>query len=405
MLAAAAARLGQLAGQLVWWVFIVIRWAHANFVARPCDFFLDSVLGSWEEAVRVSVRESFAWMARAINGLSAQAVSLFVDPNYYDSMRAGRRRPTAWQASCGLLAALPPPCALRQRASAAGLGGRHTLPCLPLPAALVGGAGAPWHIQRRGGEGWAGGAQPRVALAHPFPWTAHLDPSRCAPAATVNTAAATPCHRPAIPAVAWACSLPGFPCEYKASHVFALQARWRGSLALPSAFSMSSSSGRRRSCWQRSAFMQQVASWRCLAADAAGWASCAGPLESGGRQAAAATATATRSWAPLLGCRLHACAAAAASCLTAPQVMMHYWVAPGSVPLNGSKHSLEARAFWCFVARLAEWLHRFSGCRVCHGGGHAAAGAAGGGPHCAGACGDDCFRCGAHQRASAPPAA
>ncbi|EFN54144.1 hypothetical protein CHLNCDRAFT_53131 [Chlorella variabilis] len=112
MLAAAAARLGQLAGQLVWWVFIVIRWAHANFVARPCDFFLDSVLGSWEEAVRVSVRESFAWMARAINGLSAQAVSLFVDPNYYDSMRAGRRRPTAWQASCGLLAALPPPCSL-----------------------------------------------------------------------------------------------------------------------------------------------------------------------------------------------------------------------------------------------------------------------------------------------------
>ncbi|KAI3435938.1 hypothetical protein D9Q98_001996 [Chlorella vulgaris] len=92
-----AARFQQLAGAAVWWVLIVCRWGHATFVALPMNFFLDTVLANYEEAVKSAVREAFSWTARFLNGVAARAVALFVDPEYYDTLRAGRRRPTAWQ--------------------------------------------------------------------------------------------------------------------------------------------------------------------------------------------------------------------------------------------------------------------------------------------------------------------
>jgi hypothetical protein len=38
----------------------------------PMEFFLETVLVNWEEAVKSAVRECFAWMARFLNGLAAQ---------------------------------------------------------------------------------------------------------------------------------------------------------------------------------------------------------------------------------------------------------------------------------------------------------------------------------------------
>ena len=62
----------RLAGAIVWSVLIAVRWAHATFVQRPVDFWLDTVLGNWEEAVKSFFREAFATSARWLNGLSAQ---------------------------------------------------------------------------------------------------------------------------------------------------------------------------------------------------------------------------------------------------------------------------------------------------------------------------------------------
>jgi hypothetical protein len=62
----------RLAGAIVWSVLIAVRWAHATFVQRPVDFWLDTVLGNWEEAVKSFFREAFATLARWLNGLSAQ---------------------------------------------------------------------------------------------------------------------------------------------------------------------------------------------------------------------------------------------------------------------------------------------------------------------------------------------
>jgi hypothetical protein len=67
-----AARFQQLAGAAVWWVLIVCRWGHATFVALPMNFFLDTVLANYEEAVKSAVREAFSWTARFLNGVAAR---------------------------------------------------------------------------------------------------------------------------------------------------------------------------------------------------------------------------------------------------------------------------------------------------------------------------------------------
>jgi hypothetical protein len=72
MLAATVLQFGALAGKLVWLTLIVIRWAHATFVARPVDFWLDTVLGSWEEALKSAVSCAAPVLGFGSNNISCE---------------------------------------------------------------------------------------------------------------------------------------------------------------------------------------------------------------------------------------------------------------------------------------------------------------------------------------------
>ena len=86
------------AGAAVWAVLLVCRWLHAQFIEPVVSFFLDTVLGSWEESMKAGVRETCALASRFTNACSAAAVSLFLDRRYYSRLRSKHTRPTAWQA-------------------------------------------------------------------------------------------------------------------------------------------------------------------------------------------------------------------------------------------------------------------------------------------------------------------
>ena len=62
----------RLAGAVVWYALVALRWGHATFVQRPVEFWLDTVLGNWEEAAKSAVRETFGALTRWINGVAAQ---------------------------------------------------------------------------------------------------------------------------------------------------------------------------------------------------------------------------------------------------------------------------------------------------------------------------------------------
>lgn len=52
--------LSQAAGALLWGVLITLKWMHAQFLQPAADFFLESVLRTWEESVKATIRETFA---------------------------------------------------------------------------------------------------------------------------------------------------------------------------------------------------------------------------------------------------------------------------------------------------------------------------------------------------------
>ena len=170
------------AGAAVWAVLLVSRWLHAQFVEPVVGFFLDTVLGSWEESIKAGVRETCALVSRFTNACSAAAVSLFLDRRYYSRLRSKHTRPSAWQAwwqqqqqagggtffnalveRDGLVGGRSPaPPGLRTPRSGSGTPSRST----PTPTSTLDRDG--WVRSRSGGSssggGMAGGAAAPVPL-------------------------------------------------------------------------------------------------------------------------------------------------------------------------------------------------------------------------------------------------
>jgi hypothetical protein len=92
---------GQLCGALLWATIIILRWLQKQFVHPVAEWWLENVLGSWEESLKSVIRESFGNLTRILNGFFAWVVSLFVDRNYASSQRSRWSRPAAWQSWWG----------------------------------------------------------------------------------------------------------------------------------------------------------------------------------------------------------------------------------------------------------------------------------------------------------------
>lgn len=55
----------------MWYALVVVSWWHATFLVPAVTWWLDTVIGTWEESCKVFVREAFAAGTRLINGAAA----------------------------------------------------------------------------------------------------------------------------------------------------------------------------------------------------------------------------------------------------------------------------------------------------------------------------------------------
>lgn len=108
--------LQRLFGAVVWYVLVVVNWWHGTFLEPAVTWWLDTVLGTWEESLKAFLRESFATATRLLNGTAAFFVSLFFKSGYYEGRAKNRRcgggrrrgarhgaaqRSATWFACCG----------------------------------------------------------------------------------------------------------------------------------------------------------------------------------------------------------------------------------------------------------------------------------------------------------------
>jgi len=76
-------------------------WASGFFTRKVChpivEWWLNSVVATWEETVKSFFREVFFFTIRAVNGFSASFISIFVDKDYYRNIQRGFARKNVWQ--------------------------------------------------------------------------------------------------------------------------------------------------------------------------------------------------------------------------------------------------------------------------------------------------------------------
>lgn len=91
-----AAMLGveQLAGVVVWSCLMVLNWLKAQFLYPLANWWLDSVLGTWEESTKSLLREFSAQTVRILDFCFNALFSWFPG---FQSTKTTRERPSAWQ--------------------------------------------------------------------------------------------------------------------------------------------------------------------------------------------------------------------------------------------------------------------------------------------------------------------
>ena len=87
----------QLAGGLVWAALILLRWIQKQFIHPLAEWWLESVLGTYEESLKSVIREAFSNLTRFVNGFFASVVALFVNKEYASTLQTNYSRTAAWQ--------------------------------------------------------------------------------------------------------------------------------------------------------------------------------------------------------------------------------------------------------------------------------------------------------------------
>lgn len=84
----------RLAGVAVWCCLVVVNWFKAQFVHPFAEWWLQSVLGPWEESLRILLREGCAQFLRIANYVCN---ALFFWFPGYQSTKSTSQKPSAWQ--------------------------------------------------------------------------------------------------------------------------------------------------------------------------------------------------------------------------------------------------------------------------------------------------------------------
>ena len=82
-------------GVIVWCCLVVVNWLNAQFLHPIANWWLDSVLGTWEESTKSLLRE---FCAQSVRGLDLVVNALFGWFPGFQSTKTTSERPSAWQA-------------------------------------------------------------------------------------------------------------------------------------------------------------------------------------------------------------------------------------------------------------------------------------------------------------------
>ena len=85
----------RLAGAVVWCCLVVVNWFKAQFLHPIANWWLDSVLGTWEESTKSLLRE---FCAQSVRILDLVVNALFGWFPGFQSTKTTFERPSAWQA-------------------------------------------------------------------------------------------------------------------------------------------------------------------------------------------------------------------------------------------------------------------------------------------------------------------
>lgn len=84
----------RIAGTVVWCCLVGINWIQAQFVHPVAEWWLESVLGTWEESVKSLIREVFAQVIRIADSILNALFTWFPG---YQSAKTTFQKPSAWQ--------------------------------------------------------------------------------------------------------------------------------------------------------------------------------------------------------------------------------------------------------------------------------------------------------------------
>ena len=87
--------LNEAAGVVVWYCLVGVNWFQTQFVHPIAEWWLETVLGTWEESVKSVIRELFAQMIRIVNYILNAIFSWFPG---YTSVKTSTQKPSAWKA-------------------------------------------------------------------------------------------------------------------------------------------------------------------------------------------------------------------------------------------------------------------------------------------------------------------
>lgn len=87
--------LERLAGAVLWSALVIVNWFQAQFTHPIAEWWLDTVLATWEESIKSVIRELFSQVIRVVNNVLNALFSWFPG---YQSVRTTHEKPSAWQA-------------------------------------------------------------------------------------------------------------------------------------------------------------------------------------------------------------------------------------------------------------------------------------------------------------------
>ena len=85
----------RLAEAVVWCCLVIVNWFNAQFLHPIANWWLDSVLGTWEESTKSVLRE---FCAQSVRTLDLVVNALFSWFPGFQSSKTAFERPSAWQA-------------------------------------------------------------------------------------------------------------------------------------------------------------------------------------------------------------------------------------------------------------------------------------------------------------------